>query len=251
MKKIFAFALILSFYTSFSKANILDVSRISEDGEFSASFGAAFKTGKNKFADANDDFRSGTIEDLGVELDYTFLEDWTISFSTSNNYADSQVGLSYKILTDKGLKLDFSTNYGIAWTKDAVTKERIGANNIETAFRVHGIMGDIFQWAVKVSSQFVFDDPDNFLDLGLTIEGMYYYSENMAVKTELHASFDKIDSGLIWYDRSIKLGAVYNMTEAASVHPFVKYHFKTKNSHHSDILPDDYWELGTEFSVAF
>ena len=38
------------------KAGIFDVSRLTENGEFSATFGAEFKTGKNKEADANDDF---------------------------------------------------------------------------------------------------------------------------------------------------------------------------------------------------
>ena len=232
-------------------AGIFDVSRLTEDGEFSATFGAEFKTGKNKAGDANDDFASGTVDELGLEIDYTFLNDWTVSFSTGNDYSDSQVGLSYKILTNKGLKLDFSTDYGIAWTKNAETNERIGNNNIDAAFRIHGIAGDVFQWAAKVSGQFVFAGPKNFWNIGLTLEGMYYFSANMAIKTELNFVFKEIEAPITLYKRSIKLGTVYNMSDTAAVHPYVKYHFKTKNSEHSEILPDDTWSIGAEFSVAF
>lgn len=232
-------------------AGIFDVSRLTENGEFSATFGAEFKTGKNKEADANDDFASGTVDELGLEVDYTFLNDWTVSFSTGNDYSDSQVGLSYKILTDKGFKLDFSTDYGIAWTKNAETNERIGNNNIDAAFRIHGIIGDAWQWAAKVSGQFVFAEPKNFWNIGFTFEGMYYFSVNMAVKTELNFSFKEIENPVTLYDRSIKLGAVYNMSDTSAIHPFIKYHFKTKNSEHSYILPDDHWSIGAEFSVSF
>lgn len=230
---------------------ISDVSRLTEDGEFSATFGAAFKTGMNKEGTASDDFASGSVEELGFELDYTFLSDWTVSFSTGNDYANSQVGLSYKVLTYDGFKLDLSADYGIAWTKNAKTDERIGDNNFDASIRIHGIAGDAFQWAAKVTGQFVFAEPKNFWNLGLTLEGMYYFSDALAAKTEFNFKFKEIEAPVTLYDRSIKLGVVYNMSENASVHPYIKYHFKTKNSEHSAILPDDDWKLGAEFSVVF
>lgn len=252
MKKISVFIIMAFAFSSFSaRAGILDVSRLTEDGEFSASFGAEFKTGENKAGDAHDDIRSGTIDDLGFGISYTFLNDWTVSFGTGNDYADSQIGLSYKILTNEGFKLDFSTNYGIAWTKNAKTEERIGNNNIDAGFRIHGIMGDIFQWAAKVTGQFVFANPENFWNAGLILEAMYYFSTDIATKIELKFAFKEIETPVTLYDRSIKVGVVYNMSETASVHPFLKYHFKTKNSEHSEILPDDDWKLGVEFSVIF
>lgn len=230
---------------------ISDVSRLTEDGEFSATFGAAFKTGMNKEGTASDDFASGSVEELGFELDYTFLSDWTVSFSTGNDYANSQVGLSYKVLTYDGFKLDLSADYGIAWTKNAKTDERIGDNNFDASIRIHGIAGDAFQWAAKVTGQFVFAEPKNFWNLGLTLEGMYYFSDALAAKTEFNFKFKEIEAPVTLYDRSIKLGVVYNMSENASVHPYIKYHFKTKNSEHSAVLPDDDWKLGAEFSVVF
>ena len=80
---------------------------------------------------------------------------------------------------------------------------------------------------------------------------MYYFAVNMAVKTELNFSFKEIENPVTLYDRSIKLGAVYNMSDTSAIHPFIKYHFKTKNSEHSYILPDDHWSIGAEFSVSF
>lgn len=230
---------------------IADVSRLTQNNEFSASFGAEFKTGANKSGTGHDDIASGTVDDLGMGLSYTFLDDWTVSFSTSNDYADSQVGVSYKVLTNDGFKLDLETNYGIAWTKNAKTDERIGNNNIESAVRIHGIIGDVWQWAAKVRGAFVWAEPKNFWNWGLTLEGMYYFSDNWATKLELNFTFKEINSPVTLYDRSIKLGAVYNITENSAVHPYVKYHFKTKNSEHSEIRPDDDWKIGAEFSVVF
>lgn len=79
-----------------ANATRLDVSRLTQSGEFSASFGAAFKTGANSDGTAQTDFMSGRVHELSLDLDYTFLDDWTVSFSTDNDYADSQVGIKWK-----------------------------------------------------------------------------------------------------------------------------------------------------------
>lgn len=234
-----------------ANAGIFDVSRLTENNEFSATFGAEFKTGKNKDGTAHDDVSSGNIDDVGMEIDYTFLDDWTVSFSTSNEYADSQVGISYKVLTDDGFKLDLSVDYGLALTKNAATGKRIGNNNVDGAFRIHGILGDAFQWAAKVKGTFVFAEPKNFWNVGLKLEAMYYFTDAFATKVDLNFTFKEIEAPVTLYDRSIRLGMVYNMSETAAVHPYIKYHFKTKNSEHSEILPDDYWKFGVEFSVIF
>ena len=253
MKKIniFFISSLGSFFPLLSHAGIFDVSRLTEDKEFSATFGAEFKTGANKDGTGHDDVKSGNIDDVGMEIDYTFLDDWTVSFSTSNDYADSQVGLSYKVLTNKGFKLDLSADYGIAWTKNAKTNQRIGNNNVDAAFRIHGIAGDLFQWAAKATGTFVFAEPKNFWNVGLTLEGMYYFTMNFAAKAEFHFGLKEIDNPVTLYNRSIKFGGVYNMSENAAVHPYIEYHFKTKNSEHSEIMPDDYWKVGAEFSVVF
>ena len=209
-KKIFIISFSLLFlYPCFSNAKgISDVSRLTEDKEFSASFGAEFKTGANKSGTGHDDISSGTIDELGVGISYTFLNDWTVSFGTGNDYADSQVGLSYKVLTYDGFKLDLSADYGFAWTKNANTNERIGDNNIDAGIRIHGIAGDAFQWAAKVTGQFVFAEPQNFWNLGITLEGMYYFSNALAVKTEFNFKFKEIEMPVTLYDRSIKAGVV-------------------------------------------
>ena len=185
-----------------------------------------------------------------MEVDYTFLDDWTVSFSTSNDYADSQVGLSYKVLTNDGFKLDLSTDYGMALTKNAATGERIGNNNIDAAFRIHGILGDAFQWAAQVKGTFVFAEPKNFWNVGLKLETMYYFTNSLAAKADFNFVFKEIEAPITLYDRSIRVGMVYNMSEDASVHPYIKYHFKTKNSEHT-VFPDDYWKIGAEFAVVF
>ena len=248
---IFNFSLLVFYPCVLNAKGISDVSRLTEDKEFSATFGAEFKTGANKSDTGHDDIASGSIDELGVEINYTFLDDWTFSFSTGNDYADSQVGLSYKVLTNDGFKLDLSADYGIAWTKNAKTDERIGDNNFDFGVRIHGITGEAFQWAAKITGQFVFADPKNFWNVNFAIEGMYYFSAALATKMEFNFKFKEIENPVTLYDRSIKAGLVYNMSDNASVHPYVKYHFKTKNSDHSEILPDDDWKFGAEFSVVF
>lgn len=252
MKKIF-FIIPIAFGAVSNSAfgNILDVSRISEMGEFSATFGAGFKSGMNKDGTSETDLTAGTIKEAGFELDYTFTDDLTVSFSTDNSYADSQVGLEWKILKTLPLKFDVFTDYGIAWTKNAKTDERIGQNNFDFGFRVHGVAWEDFQWAFKATGQYVFADTGNFWNFGALIETLYYFSKDIATKVEFEYNFQETNLPVVYYDRAITMGAIYNMSENASVHPYIKYHFKTANSENDKNSPDDFWKFGIKFSVNF
>lgn len=242
------------FFTSFSNvalANILDVSRLSDKGEFSVSFGAGFKSGLNKEGTSETDLVAGTIKELGLELDYSFTDDLSVSFSTDNSYSDSQIGIDYKILKNFPLKLHFFSDYGIAWTKNAKTDERIGQNNLDAGFRLHGIAWEDFQWAIKLSAQYVFADTGNFWNFGTALEAMYYFRKNIATKLEFEYTFENVNEPVVIYDRSVSLGVIYNMSEMAAVHPYIKYHFKTANSENDVLQPDDFWKFGLKFSVEF
>lgn len=229
----------------------LDVSRLTQPGEFSASFGAAFETGNNNTNQNQRDFRSGRIKTLGTELDYTFGGgDWTASFSTDNDYADAQVGLKWKMVKRQSIKLDFHTDYGFAWTHNAGDHARLGYNNIDVAARVHGVAGN-FQWAFKLSPQYVWAAPKNFWNIGSKIEAMYYICTDTAIKADLDYGVIQIGMAPTLQDRTTSLGLIYNMSETSSINPYVKYHFKTRNSHHQVTNGDDYWKIGIQFSVQF
>lgn len=229
----------------------LDVSRLTQSGEFSASFGAAFKTGANSDGTAQTDFMSGRVHELSLDLDYTFLDDWTVSFSTDNDYADSQVGIKWKWVTNQAFKLDLMADYGIAWTKNTKTDVRLGNNNFDFGARIHGVAWRDFQWALKVMGQFVFADPQNFWNINLTAEAMYYFRADMATKVEFEYDFNEISAPVTQYDRSVEFGVIYNMSDTASVHPYIKYHFKNANADNDIDAPDDFWKIGLEFSVEF
>lgn len=229
----------------------LDVSRLTQDGEFSASFGAAFVSGRNNSGDAQTDFSAGRVRELSLDLDYTFADDWTVAFTTDNDYADSQVGIRYKILKTVPLKLDAIADYGIAWTKDSVTDVRLGDNNIKAGLRIHGVAWDDFQWSFKAMGQFVFAEPANFWNVNLDLQAMYYFRPCMATLVEFEYDFLQISRPTTLYDRSVSVGVVYNMSETASVNPYVKYHFKTANANDDKTNGDDYWKIGLQFSVEF
>ena len=234
-----------------ARAAILDVSRLTQPGEFSASFGAAFETGNNNTNRNQRDFHSGRIKELGLDLDYTFGGgDWTASFSTDNDYADAQVGMKWKMIKRHAIKVDFHSDYGFAWTHNAGTHARLGYNNLDGAVRVHGVICD-FQWAVKVAPMFVWATPKNFWNIDTAIEAMYYFIPSTAGKIEMEYDVIQIDAPETLQDRTLSVGMIYNMSETASVNPYVKYHFKTRNGDNQVTNADDYWKIGVQFSVQF
>lgn len=252
MKRLFVIFLLLGAGgMSGAHAARLDVSRLTQPGEFSAGFGAAFETGNNNTNENQRDFRAGRIKELGLDVDYTFGGgDWTASFSTDNDYSDAQIGLKWKMIKRKSIKLDFHGDYGFAWTHNAGTHARLGYNNVDVAARVSGEICD-FQWAYKLSPQYVWAAPKNFWNIDNTIEAMYYVAQNTAIKAELEYDIIQLGFAPTLQNRTTSIGLIYNMSETSSVYPYVKYHFKTRNGHYQVTNGDDFWKVGIQFSVEF
>ncbi|MCM1294664.1 MAG: hypothetical protein NC311_03825 [Muribaculaceae bacterium] len=229
----------------------LDVSRLTQSGEFSATFGVAFESGASRGGHSQTDWGAGRIRQTDLELDYTFAEDWTVLFSTSNDYADAEIGAKYKILKTFPLKLDVLADYGFAFTKYADSGRRIGANNVDMGFRVHGIAWRNLQWAFKPVAQYVWDEPFDFWNVNLTAELMYYVCNSTALNLKYEYDFVQIGKSGELQHSGATLGMVYNMSDTASLHPYLKYHFRTTNVRPHWRAYDDYWKMGIEFSVQF
>ena len=232
-------------------ADRLDVSRTSEQGEFSAGFGAAFVTGENRRGTHRDDFGAGRIHELALDLSYTFINRASVSFTTDNDYSDAQVGIKWKILRARAFKLDVFADYGFAWTKNAVTHDRLGQNNISTAGRIHGIVGDGFQWAAKATGQYVWADTGNFWNVNLAGELMQYVATDWAIKGAVEYDLVQIARPRTIYKPAVGLGVIYNMSSTASVHPYVKYHLASHGGKNTVGAHDDSWKFAVAFSVAF
>ncbi len=232
-------------------ANRLDVSRISRNGEFSAGFGAAFVTGENRDQTHRTDFGAGRIHELALDLSYTFTDRAGASFSTDNDYSDAQVGVKWKVLRDRALRLDIFADYGFAWTKNARTHDRFGHNNVDAAVRIHGLIGDCWQWAAKVTGQYVWIDSGNFWNINLNAEVMRYLHPNWAIKGAASYDMVQISRPKTIYKPSATIGIVYNMSPVAAVHPYVKYHFSSYGGDNTVGAHDNYWKFAVAFSVEF
>lgn len=234
-----------------ARANRLDVSRVSIRDEFSASFGVAFVTGENREHTHRTDFGAGRIHELALGLGYTITDRFGVSFSTDNDYADAQVGMKYKILRDRAFKWDIYADYGFAWTKDARTHDRFGHNNVDMATRIHGIIGHGFQWAAKITGQYVWIDTGNFWNINLNGELMQYIHDRWAVKGAFSYDMVQIARPKTIYKPTATIGLIYNMSPTAAVHPYVKYHFTSHGGDNTVGAHDDYWKFAVAFSVEF
>lgn len=252
MKKI-ALGVVGIFFVYMTGANAarLDVSRITQQDEFSATFGAKFTSGLDKGGGSQTDFDAGRVDEISLDLAYTFTPNGTITFSTDNNYSDSEVGIVWKLHKTEPLKIDFISDYGIAWTKNSNSGARFGENNVDAGFRIHGVAWCDFQWALQTMGQYVWADAGNFWNINMTLQTMYYFRPDMATTIELDYDILQINRPRTLYDRSITAGVVYNITETASVNPYVKYHFETKHGEYDLINPQNYWEIGAAFSTEF
>ena len=232
-------------------ADRLDVSRVSTQGEFAAGFGAALVTGENRRGTHRNDFGAGRIHELALDLSYTFIDRASLSFSTDNDYADAQVGIKWKILRARAFKWDVFADYGLAWTKNAATHDRLGQNNVDMAARIHGIVGDGFQWAFKAAGQYVWADAGNFWNINLTGELMQYVDAAWAIKGAAAFDMVQINRPETIYKPAVTLGVVYNMSPTASVHPYVKYHLNAFGGDNTVGAHDDNWKIAVAFSVQF
>lgn len=234
-----------------SRADVGDVSRIVHPGEFSAHFGAAFITGATRDGHSQTNFAAGRIHNTSLTLDYSPNDYFTVQFSTDNDYSDAQIGVLYKIWTTPPLKFEAGIAYGPAWTRRAVDGVRYGRNNVTFDMRLHGVRMSRAQWSVKISPQFVMDDDGNFWNIKISPQIMYYFVQNLATILGLDYDFLQISRPKTIYNRSVSAEAVYNLSPAASVNPYVKYHFETRDADNNLMNYDNYWKLGVGFSVKF
>lgn len=234
-----------------SRADVGDVSRIVRPGEFSAHFGAAFTTGDTRGGHSQTDFSAGRIHNTSLTLDYSPNDYFTVQFSTDNDYSDMQIGALYKIWTTPPLKFEAGIAYGPAWTRRAVDGVRYGRNNVTFDMRLHGVRMSRAQWSVKISPQFVMDDDGNFWNIKISPQIMYYFVQNLATILGLDYDFLQISRPKTIYNRSVSAEAVYNLSHAASVNPYVKYHFETRDADNNLMNYDNFWKLGVGFSVKF
>ena len=100
-------------------------------------------------------------------------------------------------------------------------------------------------------AQYVWADPFDFWNLNMTGELMYYFMTRAAAIVKYQYDFSQINKPGEVQHSAATAGIVYNMSKTASVHPYLKYHFKTTDAHTRRRAYDDYWKLGIEFSVQF
>lgn len=228
----------------------LDISRLTSDGEFSATLGAAFRSGLNSAGTHQINAKAGRIRERALDLAYTPTSDLTLVFSTNNSYSDSQLGFLYKLIKYDILKLDIMADYGIAWTKNAQTHSRYGNNNFDFGGRITGRWIN-WQWSFVVSPQFVWAEPANFWNINTDIQLMYYLYEELATNLKFEFDILEIQRPRTKYDKSVLLGVTYNFTHKVSAQPFVKYHFRTQEFRNTFISYYDWWEIGLNVSAQF
>ncbi len=228
-----------------------DISKVKEKNDFSGTFGVQYITGLDADNLSQTDFESGRVQQVSLGLDYTFADDWTLLFTTDNNYSDSQIGVQWAFINNKEFGLDFITDYGIAWTKDAATDARFGMNNFDAGFLIHGTTWRNVQWSVQAMGQFVFANPQNFWNINFTGQSLYYFRDDMATLVQFDYNILQIDAPKTLYDRTINVGLMYNISETSSLNPFVEYHFLTENGEDNLINSQNYWEIGAQWSVGF
>ncbi len=253
MKKIaLGVAGIFGLFAGAANAARLDVSRLTLQDEFSATFGAYYNTGMTDSGDSQTDFGAGRIDELGLGVAYTPTENLTLSFGVgTNNYSDSQVGMQYKLFKSAPFKLDFLANYGIAWTKSAGTDDRFGNNNAAAGFRIHGVAWENFQWAFSAMGQYIWADPSNFWNVNLTAQAMYYFCPDIAATLQFDFNFLEIEEPKTLYDKTISAGIVYNLSSVSSINPFIEYHFHTQDYQNSYVSYYNYWQIGITLSTEF
>jgi len=234
--------------------------------------GVNFQTGMNESGSNMTDFRSGDFQVGDVKIAYGILDELFVSFDVYQNtfevnpytgsfiigaFANPELGINWQIFRPaKSFALDLVGKYDMAWTKDAVTGDRIGMNNVQAGVRMYGDEGR-FQWAVQGLGQ-----------LAMTPEGMSDWW-NLLARAEvefeivksvgLKAQYDfntynmsKSNSIPVIYDQILTLGAVIDVQPGvATIQPYVAYHFPTTGSGGMSSMTNNFWQIGAKFGVQF
>ena len=228
----------------------LDISRIKRENEFSVTVGAYYQTGLNATRTHQTDFKSGNIDADSFNLSYTPTENLSLVFTTANNYSDAAVGAQYKLIKTHALKLTATADYGFAWTHNASDDDRLGNNNVLFGLRVDGVAG-AFQWATSVRGQYVWDTPDDFWNIKLVAQAMYYFVPDLAVQLEFDFDFLQINLRDMMYDKTLIAGLVYNFTPTVAINPYAQYHFRTAEYETNFVSYYDYFQIGISLSAQF
>ncbi|MDR1691505.1 MAG: hypothetical protein LBR35_01550, partial [Rickettsiales bacterium] len=238
-------------------------------GDVATQFGVMYQTGENKDATSGTDFSSGDVKVGDVRIAYGILDDLYVSldvsndtsfgpFSPSGSFANPEIGINWQVMRPaKSFALDLIAKYGIAWTEDALTKERIGMNNVQAGVRIYGDEG-MFQWAAHAMGQAVFlPDNNEFSDNGtmwdvlMGVEAEFEIVNTVGLKAEFNYNIynlNKKSGESMYYDPSVALGLIIDVTPAiAAIQPYVAYHFETTASGDEPNLGNDYFQVGVKF----
>jgi hypothetical protein len=258
MKKIALTSLLAVFAVSAADASVFDPIYRAKAGQWAGQFGVAFTSGANEDGDGRTDLTAGDFNVSDVKIAYGVSDVFALTFETyganssSQVFANPEIGLNYRLLNDQAFGLDIVAKYGIALTETAVSGTRIGNNNLQAGVRVFGEM-DKLQWGARLSAQYVFEEPDDYWNMLAGVEAQYSFNNTSAVKAELSYDVLAISEDIYSYDRSLSLGYVHNFSETAAVQPYVAYHFQrvlTDGDNELD-LPNNYWQIGAKFGVQF
>lgn len=243
-------------------------------GDWSGQFGAMFQTGDNESQSNSANFKGGDFQVGDVKLAYGILDNLYVSldvansatmvapFSTYGLMANPELGINWQIMRPaKSFALDVFAKYGFALTKDQVTDERLGMNNVQAGLRVYGDEG-MFQWAAHAAAQWVFlpdnngfSDNDNMWDLLMGVEAEFEFVKHFGVKAEFNYNIynlNKKSGESIYYDPFVSLGLIFDVTPAvAAIQPYVAYHFETTASGSNPDLANNYWQIGAKFGMQF
>lgn len=233
-----------------SYAARLDISRIKRENEFSVTVGTYYQTGLNAAQTHQTDFKSGSINTDSFDLSFTPTENLSLVFTTSNNYADAAAGVQYKLIKYDSLKLTATADYGFAFFHDAANDARLGDNNVLAGLRIDGVAG-VFQWATSARVQYVWAAPDDFYNIKLVAQAMYYFVPDLAAQLEFDFDFLQINLDDVMYDKTLIVGLVYNFTRSVAVNPFVEYHFRTARLQTDYVSYYDYFQVGVQLSAQF
>lgn len=243
--------------------------------EWAVQAGFAFQTGSNKTGSNQISIAGGDFDVGDVKVAYGVLDELYVSIDVYRNtfevnpftgsfmigsFANPEIGINWQIMRPaKSFALDLIGKYGLAWTIDQPTGQRIGMNNLQAGLRIYGDEGK-FQWAAQALGQWVsIPDSAAFTDnsmwnLLMKAEIEFEIIKTVALKAEGNYNIYNLakDTGeAMIYDRNALLGVVVDVSPGAAIMPYVSYHFQTANSEDSDTLPNNFWQIGAKFGMQF
>ncbi|MDR1207187.1 MAG: hypothetical protein LBK26_02125 [Rickettsiales bacterium] len=234
--------------------------------------GFAFQTGAHQGNGGQTDIASGDFTVGDVKVAYGVMDNLYVSFDVYKDtfeinpyfsnfiigqFANPELGINWQIFRpSKSFALDLIGKYGIAWTKDATTDQRIGMNNLQAGLHIYGDEG-MFQWGVQSLAQYAFtpEGMAGMWNLLSRAEAEFEIVDRVGLKGQFDYNvynMNEGDSAPVIYDRVLALGVVWDVSPAvAAIQPYVSYHFQTANSADSSTLPNNFWQIGAKFGIQF